>query len=416
MNKNLWNDTIQNLAQESKSFIIGLFAEDGVLISSNKGFQNLFELVDSPKDIFINPTLEQLIKKNADQEETFNGVVTLGDGKRNNFSIEAKVFKKENEVLIVGDFDVRNLVSNNLRMADLNQEISNLQRELIKEKKVLQTTLNKLKETQNMLIHSEKMNALGQLVAGVAHEINNPIAFVSSNLHFLKEAFEDFHTAYISLEKLLEECENPPLVEKMNKIRKDYDIDYLFEDFEDLEKGSYDGLMRVKKIVDNLKIFSRLDESKFQESDLIENIRATILVANPEYKKRHISIEFDCDRSLFIECYPSELNQVFLNIIINACQALKNDEGVLKIEIENREKDVLVKFIDNGCGIPKDIQAKIFDPFFTTKPVGSGTGLGLSLAYNIIVNKHKGKIEVDSTENIGTTFTLLLPKKLREKE
>ncbi|WP_114750257.1 PAS domain-containing sensor histidine kinase [Pleomorphovibrio marinus] len=278
----------------------------------------------------------------------------------------------------------------------------------------LEKTLETLKETQSMLIHSEKMNALGQMVAGVAHEINNPVAFTASNMHALKQMAEDLKGAYEQLITAVETSGNEDLKAMAKKLSQEADVDFISEDLDDLINSSIDGLKRVKGIVGNLRNFSRLDEAEEKVASMKECIESTLKIAGASAKNRLV---IDCQLNDLspIKCRPSELNQVFLNLILNAAQAVKKD-GRLEIKGSETTDALILTFTDNGIGMDAATQEKIFNPFFTTKPVGEGTGLGLSVAYKIITDGHKGKITVDSKVGKGTSFTISLPKKARTHE
>ena len=273
----------------------------------------------------------------------------------------------------------------------------------------LEKTLATLQETQAMLIHSEKMNALGQMVAGVAHEINNPLAFVASNMHALKGMANDLKSAYQQLSAAVATSNSADLKAIAVKLNKEADVDFISEDLEDLINSSTDGLKRVKGIVANLRNFSRLDEAEEKVASIKECIESTIEIAGT-LAKSEFKIDCKLDNISPIKCRPSELNQVFLNLIMNAAHAVKKD-GRLEIIGTETEDILTLKFTDNGSGMDAFTQEKIFNPFFTTKPVGEGTGLGLSIAYKIITDGHKGTISVDSEVDRGTTFTINLPKK-----
>ena len=275
----------------------------------------------------------------------------------------------------------------------------------------LEDTLAKLRETQMMLIHSEKMNALGQMVAGVAHEINNPIAFVSSNLHSLGRSLSDIHGAYDQLEALAKEPHVDPPLEDIAQIRQEADLDDTFTDLDDLVSASLQGIGRVKKIVTELRTFSRLDEAELKAVSLAECIQSTLTIADTQLKNR-IEVLLEIDHLPDIVCYPAELNQVFLNLILNAAQAI-DGAGQINIQGYDAGEELILEFSDTGSGIAPEVIDKIFNPFFTTKAIGVGTGLGLSIAYKIIVDRHKGRIEVRSTPGTGTTFTIHLPKGLQ---
>lgn len=272
----------------------------------------------------------------------------------------------------------------------------------------LEKTMETLKETQSMLVHSEKMNALGQMVAGVAHEINNPVAFTASNMHALKQMAEDLKGAYEQLISAVDTSGNEDLKAMAKKLSQEADVDFISEDLDDLINSSIDGLKRVKGIVGNLRNFSRLDEAEEKVASMKECIESTLEIAGTAAKNRLV-IDCQLDDLSPIKCRPSELNQVFLNLIINAAQAVKED-GRLEIKGSETTDALILTFTDNGIGMDAATQEKIFNPFFTTKPVGEGTGLGLSIAYKIISDGHNGKITVDSKVGKGTSFTISLPK------
>lgn len=272
----------------------------------------------------------------------------------------------------------------------------------------LSQTNQELRDTQAMLIHAEKMNALGQMVAGIAHEINNPVAFVNSNIHTLKQTVTKMMTAYTALERLALATANTEAAATVAAFRKKADIDFLEEDLDDLVNSSLNGLTRVRKIVDGLRNFSRLDEAEYQMADLREGIESSLLIAQPILKKR-IQVKLDLEQLPLLYCRPAELNQVFLNLILNAAHAI-GEQGTITITGHNVADEVILTFADTGCGMSAEVMKQIFNPFFTTKPVGVGTGLGLTIAYKIITAGHGGTIDVASSPGSGTTFTIRLPK------
>jgi two-component system NtrC family sensor kinase len=241
-----------------------------------------------------------------------------------------------------------------------------------------------LRDTQAQLVQAEKMKSLGQLVAGVAHELNNPIGFVHANLQLLDE--------YI--------------VKLVEGQRTESDTDRTREAITKLLVRSREGTERVKKIVQDLRTFSRMDQAELQDADLHEEIDRTLALMEPRFKNT-IRVERFYGELPKVRCYPGQLNQVFLNLLMNACDAIEND-GTIVIHTETIPGGVRLTFEDDGPGIPDDVRGRIFDPFFTTKAVGVGTGLGLSLSHGII-ERHGGRIAVDSEPEGGTVFTIELP-------
>ena len=241
-----------------------------------------------------------------------------------------------------------------------------------------------LREAQVQLSQAEKMKSLGQLVAGVAHELNNPIGFVHANLQLLDEF----------VKKLLDAKDNG---EETEKIR---------EAISKLLMRSREGTERVKKIVQDLRTFSRVDQADLQDSDLNEEIERALTLMEPRFKSG-VSVERDFGALPSVRCYAGQLNQVFLNLLMNASDAMQG-RGTIRIRTRRHGDGVRLEFSDDGPGIPPQVIGRIFDPFFTTKPVGVGTGLGLSLSHSII-ERHGGKFTVDSEAGVGTTFAIDLP-------
>lgn len=271
----------------------------------------------------------------------------------------------------------------------------------------------KLVQTKNQMIQSEKMAAIGQLAAGVAHEINNPIGYVSSNLVTLKGYISDLLSGY---QKTLALFEHLKKIDKIDFESTTSDsIDFIIDDIPSLFEDTEIGLTRVKEIVDGLRNFSRVDQAmEFDVFDVNEGIKDTLIVTKNKYKYL-ANIETNFGDLPLIKAKGGKLNQVFMNLIVNACDAIasKFDEssllGWIKITTEQEAEHVKITFSDNGIGIDEEIVQYLYNPFFTTKPIGQGTGLGLSISYDIIVNEHKGSIAVDSTKNVGSTFVLTLP-------
>ncbi|MDA8141787.1 MAG: response regulator [Desulfobacteraceae bacterium] len=291
---------------------------------------------------------------------------------------------------------------------DNNQEDKNREIEVLRQQLAL---------TRNQMLQSEKMAAIGQLSAGVAHEINNPTGFVSNNLNTLKEYQQGIATLiglYRQLGDLLQAESNPStfssgLMEKLNavaKLEQELKIDFLLGDITDLISDCLEGTRRIKKIVADLKHFVHPGEDAWQLVDINEGLTTTLNVVNHEIKYRAV-VETELSELPMVNGYPQELNQVFMNLLVNAAQAMdKNGRIRIKSRLCDRWAEVIVQ--DTGCGIPAENLSKIFEPFFTTKEAGKGTGLGLYIVRNI-VEKHKGSIDVESKIGEGTTFTIHLP-------
>ncbi|MCV3215401.1 hybrid sensor histidine kinase/response regulator [Plectonema radiosum NIES-515] len=272
--------------------------------------------------------------------------------------------------------------------------------------------LENLKQAQLHLVQGEKMAALGQLVAGIAHEINNPVNFIHGNLTYVKQYTQDL-LEFVQLYQ--KHYPNP--VDEIRKRAKDLDLEFLQGDLVKILGSMAMGSDRIRDLVLSLRNFSRLDESELKPVDIHAGIDSTLVILQHRLKGRPdfpaIEIIKDYKQLPEVECYPSQLNQVFMNILSNAIDALEESAiASPTITIRTSAIDtnwVTVCIADNGVGIPEPIRSKLFDPFFTTKPVGKGTGLGLSISYQIVTEKHGGNIECHSTAGQGTEFVVRIP-------
>ncbi|OYX94895.1 MAG: histidine kinase, partial [Sphingobacteriia bacterium 35-40-5] len=277
----------------------------------------------------------------------------------------------------------------------------------------LSQTLIDLKEAEGQLVEAEKMASLGQLTAGIAHEINNPINFVTSNITPLNRDVDILIDFIEEMEKIgLSDLSVEEKKKQIEEQKEELDYDYLKLEISQLLKGIHEGASRTSEIVKGLRVFSRLDEDDLKKANINDGLDSTLIVINNLLSNK-IKLEKVYSDIPMIECYPGKLNQVFLNIISNAIYAIDKkfgDEqgGILKISTSNNEKSIFVKIEDNGIGMDEITKKKIFEPFFTTKDVGEGTGLGMSIAYNTI-KRHQGEIQVNSTPGLGTEFILELP-------
>jgi PAS domain S-box-containing protein len=274
----------------------------------------------------------------------------------------------------------------------------------------LENTYNELKTAHSQILQQEKMASIGQLAAGVAHEINNPMGFIISNLNTLSKYVGKISEFMETQLEVIEEYAGisgiADNLKKIDEKKRSLKIDYITEDITNLIHESLEGADRVKKIVQDLKSFSRIDEAEYKISDINAGLESTINIVWNELKYKATLVKEYGDIPL-TKCRPGQLNQVFMNFLVNAAQAIEK-HGEIHVRTWQEDTRINIAISDTGCGIPEEIQRRIFEPFFTTKEVGKGTGLGLSIAYDII-KKHNGEITVDSTVGKGTTFTISIP-------
>jgi PAS domain S-box-containing protein len=278
----------------------------------------------------------------------------------------------------------------------------------------LEHTLNELQRTQTQLIHNEKMAGLGQLVAGIAHEINNPVNFIYGNVNHAQEYTDEL------IGWLQHYQQRDPEMENQDGEAVGSDLDFIIEDFPKLIQSMQVGAERIRDIVQSLRTFSRLDEADWKEVDLHEGVESTLTILHHRLTEKRdrpaIEIVRNYGELPAVGCYANQLNQVFANLLTNSIDALEmackqNQQDSLRIWIATRLVDdfVEIDIADNGMGMTEEVQKRLFDPFFTTKPVGRGTGLGLSIAYQIITERHQGELQYSSSVGEGTTFTIRIP-------
>ncbi|MBE9077849.1 CBS domain-containing protein [Romeria aff. gracilis LEGE 07310] len=310
------------------------------------------------------------------------------------------------------------------RTAEISQINESLKKDLRKRQRVekaLRQTLETLQNTQAQLIQQERMAGLGQLVAGIAHEINNPVNFIHGNL---TPASQYVHDLLGLIAQFQQQYPNPtPIIQaEMDAI----ELDFLTEDFPKLLDSMQVGTERIREIVKSLRNFSRLDEAEFKQVDVHEGIDSTLMILHSRLKERAghpgIRVVKAYGELPKVDCFASQLNQVFLNLLSNAIDAVENHDqqrsleaiqaepGTIRITTEVTDQNwVCIRIADNGPGIPENIRAQVFDPFFTTKPVGQGTGLGLSISYQIVQDKHSGSLSCRSVPAQGAEFTIEIP-------
>lgn len=287
------------------------------------------------------------------------------------------------------------------------EEISQKNEQLNLQKEELSETLKNLRQSQFQLVQSEKMASLGQLVAGIAHEINNPVTFISAGVDSLKTNIEEIIQVLDLYHKITAATVKEKL-EEIEKLKMKIEYNQALNEIVNLIDIIKTGTERTTEIIKGLRSFSRLDEDILKVADIHENLNTTLILLRNKYKER-IAIEKDYGDIPQIECFQGQLNQVFMNIITNAIDSIK-EKGSVTIRTSKLNEMVQISISDTGAGIPDNIRAKIFEPFFTTKEVGQGTGLGLSICHGII-EKHMGRIDVKSTVGKGTDFTISLPIK-----
>ncbi|MDF2387913.1 histidine kinase [Nostoc ellipsosporum NOK] len=285
----------------------------------------------------------------------------------------------------------------------------------------LEQTLHELQQTQSQLIQTEKMSSLGQLVAGVGHEINNPVNFIYGNLKYVKEYTQDL----LSLVKLYQQL-YPHNHLEIQALINNFDLEFIIEDLPKILSSMEVGASRICEIVKTLRNFSRLDQVEMRFVDIHEGIDSTLLILQHRLKGKSDQPSIEVIKEYgdlpLVECYAGQMNQVFMNILSNAIDALheyshhrSQDEIlqnpsriIIRTQVKNQER-LIISIKDNGPGIPEKVKTKLFDPFFTTKPVGQGTGLGLSISYQIVVDKHRGTLECISAPGEGAEFVIEIP-------
>lgn len=392
--------------------------EDKLYIEINQSFLRIFGY--KREEIIGHYSREFNLWENEEQHLKVLKILDRGEIVRNeeatwytkNRKIRVGVFSTEiieiggvqSIIFVWSDITERNQAHEALKCVhnELENKVDERTKQLQETLMELEEQHGKLKSTQSKLVQSEKMASLGTLVAGVAHEINNPVNYAYLSSKVLEKDIGKFKEELMSL---LDGTDD----EVMNF------FDAYFTRFSHSISNILDGSNQVKTIVQDLKLFSRLDEAVKKEIDVSEALETTIRLVKTQYTKQiKFTTDFYIDRK--IECYPSQLNQVFLNIIVNACQAIIEKQkdlkeetiGLVNISLLDNHKEILIAFSDNGCGMTEEEMSKIFEPFFTTKPIGQGTGLGMSISYGII-ERHNGKIEVKSQMGKGSTITIFLP-------
>jgi PAS domain S-box-containing protein len=299
-------------------------------------------------------------------------------------------------------------------------DITSKRAETLKKQELQDKLVAEMKERERMVIElqlAQKLESVGRLAAGIAHEINTPIQYLGDSVHFLRSAFDDLDQllakACDAAARLPESAQRQAIELEMAELAKKYDLEYLRSEVPKAFTRTFDGVERVANIVKAMKEFAHPDSREQSPADLKHALETTLLVASNEYKYvARIQTEFG--ELPPVVCNVGELNQVFLNLIVNAAHAIKDsgkdiDSGKIKIRLGVEGDEAVIRVSDNGCGVPPENLSKLYDPFFTTKEVGRGTGQGLAISHSIVVDKHDGEIGVSSDVGVGTEFTVRLP-------
>jgi signal transduction histidine kinase len=346
--------------------------------------------------------------------------IIIGFWLSRNISIPVLALRNAADKVGKGDLSQRVINKSGDEIGELSRAFNNMVEDLSKAREelhkanlnlattndALHATVADLKAAQEQLIQAEKMASLGQLTAGIAHEINNPINFVTANIKPLKDDLSDILKVISNYEKVIREKGMENEFQEVEKFKQDTKIDLTMKEVNNLLKGIEDGAMRTSEIVKGLRNFSRLDQNVFRKASINESLDSTLTLLQSSYKNR-IEIIKQFAELPEIDCFPGQINQVLMNILSNAIQAIPA-EGSIYIKTRQVNNMIKISIKDSGAGMTEDVRKKIFDPFFTTKEVGKGTGLGLSISFGII-QKHNGEIEVFSKPGEGTEFIITIP-------
>lgn len=325
-------------------------------------------------------------------------IKSLGDFAKGNFSHRLE----ESNYL-----EINRLIRSYNEMAEsLEKLYQSLEQQVKDRTKELEAAYSELKSTQAMMVHSEKMKSLGELVAGITHEINNPVNFIYGNLIHLKNYTADMMSV-INMYSEFDADLSEEHKQKIQELKEEIDLEFLKDDLPELIRSCQEGTERTKNIVLDLKNFSRLEEAVINNVDLPKEIDTTLNILHNKLKNR-INIHKEYQENMpHVEGFGGQLNQVFMNIMDNAAFAIQ-EKGDIWIRLKSDGKNAIIEFEDNGCGMEEATRKKVFDPFFTTKEVGQGTGLGMAISYKVIKN-HNGTIELESEKGKGSKFTIILP-------
>ncbi|MFB2881728.1 PAS domain-containing protein [Floridanema aerugineum] len=421
---------------QTKNFLESVLKNLPVAVVAKEAKELRFAFFNQAASQLFGLSADQVLGKNdydlftKEQAEFFINIdrQVLASGKTIDISEEDALIQGENHILRTKKTAILDELGQAKYLLAITEDITERKRaeqalkeseaQLRKQTKDLEQTLQELRRTQTQLVQSEKMSSLGQLVAGVAHEINNPVNFIFGNLSHAKEYTQDL----LGLVELYQEHypnPHPDIQAELEAI----ELDFLTEDLPKLLNSMKVGADRIQTIVASLRIFSRMDEAEMKEINIHEGIDSTLMILQNRLKAKpdrpEIKIIKEYGNLPLVECYAGQLNQVFMNIVANAIDALEDAYNAKKLVnpaisihtkiIENNQAMIILA--DNGSGIPEKVKSRLFDPFFTTKPIGKGTGMGLSISYQIITEKHGGTLDCFSEPGKGTEFVIKIPLK-----
>ncbi len=404
-------------------------------LSANKAYQKLKKSEEDLRKSYDNQiSINKELNRNKKQLEQKNEQLEASEKKllkstKEQIAINEKLINAQKELetayekLQTTEEEIREMADKQLEDNEKLFLAEKKMKELLEKEQSATANLNeameRLKGTQSQLVHSEKMASLGQLTAGIAHEINNPINFIYNGISSIKMSLESVKEVLEKYSELDEGADPAELKEEILELKEDVEYEELLDDLDEILNDVNYGAVRTIEIVKGLRVFSRLDEEESKPALINENIDATLTLLKNKTKNKITISKFYDDSLGEIECYPGQLNQVYMNILNNAIQAMPDDAKDPEIQIytENVEAEnrAVIRIKDNGIGIPEEIKQRIFEPFFTTKAVGVGTGLGMSISYGII-EKHGGSIQLNSEVGVGTEFVITLPKVLDKKK
>ncbi|TVO58521.1 ATP-binding protein [Denitromonas halophila] len=379
------------------------------------------ENTGGPKVATERSAQDEIVRQQKIIQALMNRIEREANGQRSDFvqfqtnvilENQVRARTAELEAAVVENREInQSLVAARLKMTQEIEERKRVQAALEKEKDEQRALIQKLESAQNQLLQSEQLASIGQLAAGLAHEINNPIGFVNSNLSTLQTYAADLLRLIAVYERYTARREpDPAALAEVEAVRQAIDIDYLREDIASLIAESIDGAVRVHRIVQDMRDFSLAGDDRWQLADLHHGLDSTLNIVWGEIKDRAQIVKAFGELPE-VECLPCQINQVFMNLLMNAAQACEGG-GTITLSSGADGEWVWIDVADTGCGIAAEHLTKIFDPFFTTKPVGQGTGLGLSVSYGI-AKRHGGCLEVESHPGRGTRFRLCLPARQR---